>query len=94
MSSLQIYGQELPEGGEMAKKYRVEMIHTYHYYETVEVEMPDDYEYNLATCLEVWNKAREQGDPYGWDELPEYYDDEAEIADCEEVTNSERLLDR
>ena len=73
----------------MAKKYKVEMMHTYNYYETVEVEMPDDYEYNLNTCLEVWTKAREQGDPYGWEELPEYRDEKAEICDCEEVTNNE-----
>jgi len=66
--------------------YRVELSHTFRYVEVVEVEMPDEYSYHLSTCDEVWDKARQLADPHGWDELPEWDEEPAEIWDCVQIT--------
>ena len=46
----------------------------------------NNYSYNLATCDELWDKARQLADPHGWDELPEWDGEDAEIADCVQIT--------
>ena len=67
-------------------RYRVELLHYYRHVEVVEVEMSNNYSYNLATCDELWDKARQLADPHGWDELPEWDGEDAEIADCVQIT--------
>ena len=67
-------------------RYRVELLHYYRHVEVVEVEMSNNYSYNLATCDELWDKARQLADTHGWDELPEWDGEDAEIADCVQIT--------
>ena len=70
-------------------RYQVELMHTYRFVEFVEVEMPDNYGYNLATCDELWDKARQLSDPYkqdeegvtGWLDCIEWDEEPAEICD-------------
>ena len=61
-------------------RYRIEIIHRYFTTEVVEVEMSDDsIDWRHTSVL--WDRARELGDPHGWDELPIWDEEPAEIAD-------------
>tara|TARA_R110000824_G_scaffold138629_1_gene303361 strand:+ start:4560 stop:4859 length:300 start_codon:yes stop_codon:yes gene_type:complete len=66
----------------MTKYYEVELRHTYYTHEFVIVGMPDDYEYRLSNDQQLWRKAREASDPHGWEELPFWDGEQAEVVNA------------